>query len=62
MDCSNIQFHSFLTSALDYGQLHAPATLVLEKSPGNFGIKCSVGPKSGLDGIEKEKTFSHAGI
>jgi hypothetical protein len=50
----------FLTSALDGGssQLHAPAALPQGKAPGNHWILGWMGPRAGLDAVEKRKILN----
>jgi hypothetical protein len=44
------------------GQLHAPAALAPEKSPGTHFIGGWVDPRAGLDDMEKWKFFTLPGL
>jgi hypothetical protein len=45
------------------GQFHAPATLLLqERAPGTHGIGALVGPRAGLDAVEKGEILLLLGI
>jgi hypothetical protein len=55
-----VYLHTFLTSALDDGEWSALRTYHFtpgETAPGTHCEGCLVGPKSGLDVMEKRKIF-----
>jgi hypothetical protein len=61
----DVQIHIFLTSALVGGdcQLHAPASFTpAERALGTHWIGGWVGPRAGLDDVEKKKFFTLLGL
>jgi hypothetical protein len=44
------------------GQLHAPAVFPGEKAPGNHWVVGWVGPRAGLDDVEKRKFLTLRGL
>jgi hypothetical protein len=54
----NVKIHVFLTSALEGGQFHAPG----ERTPCTHWTGGWVGPRAGLDDLEKIKFLTLLGL